>query len=106
MTFEGVSGPYGRGSLPPGQYKGDNIRKRKDNRGMRCNAEGWSLDIEPENFSTDRTDLRIHPDGNRPGTLGCIGVACGFSQADFLGSMLFDYLGPQGNSSITIEVVP
>jgi hypothetical protein len=34
---------------------------------------GFSVDLDPL-FQTNRTLLRIHPDGNVPGTLGCIGI--------------------------------
>ena len=36
---------------------------------------GYSSVLTPL-FKTDRTLLRIHPDGNIPGTRGCIGVQC------------------------------
>ena len=32
---------------------------------------GWSLNIDPR-FRTNRSLLRIHPDGNAFGSLGCI----------------------------------
>lgn len=76
-TYAGVSGPWGKGPLPLGTYTGDNLRTRTMN-GMTCPGNqpaGWSLDLEPQ-FGTDRTDLRIHPDGNVPGTEGCIGASC------------------------------
>lgn len=34
---------------------------------------GFSFHLEPQ-FSTRRSDLRIHPDGNNLGTLGCVGL--------------------------------
>lgn len=36
-----------------------------------CDGKGWSLDLNPA-FDTDRTLLRIHPDGNVLGTQGYI----------------------------------
>ena len=37
------------------------------------NYECWFLKILPE-FDTERTGLGMHPDGNKPGTEGCIGA--------------------------------
>lgn len=74
--WRAVSGPFGKGSAPPGQYL---IKKLVDIPDVPENAaykgpEGcWFAPLEPA-FKTDRTGLGIHPDGNVPGTLGCIGV--------------------------------
>lgn len=76
------SGPYGLGALPSGKYT---VGRReitdytssigvafKDQTG-----KGFFVPIYP-NFSTTRGSsggrLGIHPDGNVPGTQGCIGL--------------------------------
>ena len=46
---------------------------------MNNNDVGFSFNLNPT-FSTGRTDLRIHPDGNNEGTLGCIGMSGNNSQ--------------------------
>jgi RHS repeat-associated protein len=76
-----VSGPFGKGTLPQGVYSGSNLRSRneKGNKAMQCEGKGWSLDLDPT-FKTDRDLLRIHPDGNVPGTEGCIGTSCSIQQ--------------------------
>lgn len=66
---------------------------------MSCGGNGFSLDVDP--LSPNGRDLlRIHPDGNGPGTEGCIGVACAYS--DPLYEALNNYFN--GNSSIPIWV--
>lgn len=72
-----VSGPHGKGELPTGGYTilpavplsgiptNDAYRDKAGN----C----WFAPIRPQ-FKTERTSLGIHPDGNVPGTLGCIGL--------------------------------
>lgn len=71
-----VSGPWGKGALPEGIYDGSLLRRRSDNKAMMCpSGPGWSLDLDPT-FKTDRSLLRIHPDGHVPGTEGCIGPSC------------------------------
>ncbi len=74
-----VSGPHGLGRLPEGVYMGSKLQKRTD-KAMSCpDGAGWSLNLDPT-FKTTRDLLRIHPDGNVPGTLGCIGPSCGAGQ--------------------------
>ena len=34
----------------------------------------WVAKLKPQ-FETDRTGLLIHPDGNKEGTMGCIGIS-------------------------------
>jgi len=69
-------------SIPSGVYSLSNVRLRNDIR-MKRDGVGFSVDITP-NPIWGRTDLRIHPDGNRygnwqvnDGTAGCIGLTCG-----------------------------
>ncbi len=82
LSWNAVSGPFGAGALPPGLY---DISRReitdytskvdvpyRDKTGM-----GFFVPIYPK-FNTNRGKtggrLGIHPDGNKPGTLGCIGI--------------------------------
>lgn len=82
LSWGAVSGPFGAGALPPGTY---DVGKKeitaytsqidisyRDKTGM-----GFFLPIYPK-FTTNRGKsggrLGIHPDGNKPGTLGCIGI--------------------------------
>ncbi len=76
--YPAVSGPYRNGALPEGLY--DLVGKiilpggepttdpYADSRGF-----AWWVPLKPC-FNTGRSGLGIHPDGNLPGTLGCIGV--------------------------------
>jgi hypothetical protein len=70
--FDAISGPHGNGTLPNGDYIVNNLRNRTVS-GFTRDGVGFSLDLEPL-FKTQRTLLRIHPDGNTFGTLGCIGI--------------------------------
>ncbi len=58
--------------LPTGLYVAKNFRYRTED-AMKLNGVGFSVDLEPM-FPTGRTNLRIHPDGGKPGTEGCIGI--------------------------------
>ncbi len=82
LSWNAVSGPFGAGALPYGLY--DIARREitgytnkvdipyRDKTGM-----GFFIPIYPK-FNTNRGKtggrLGIHPDGNKPGTLGCIGI--------------------------------
>lgn len=73
-----LSGPYGRGKLPEGFYligravviDPDDPANRpyRDRSGL-----AWWCPLTPL-FETDRDSFGIHPDGNIPGTMGCIGI--------------------------------
>ncbi len=77
-----ISGPYGKGALPPGSYilSGPPVYVPPEHprHASFCDPSGncWWQPIKPKNFCTDRTGLGIHPDGGVPGTSGCIGIQC------------------------------
>ena len=77
-SYGAVSGPYEKGSAPLGDYavetkkvvSGPTMDKGyciTDSQGKLC----FFIPITPK-FQTDRNGLGIHPDGNVPGSLGCI----------------------------------
>lgn len=77
-NWPAISGPYGKGKLPPGQYhinKPVEIKSsaKKYNPYRDKTGFAWWCRIKPL-FETDRSGFGIHPDGNIPGTLGCIGI--------------------------------
>ena len=71
-SWDAISGPYGNGALPDGNYIGNNLRVRTESSYVR-EGVGFSVDLTPQ-FQTTRTLLRIHPDGGILGTEGCIGI--------------------------------
>lgn len=82
--YNAYSGSRSLLPLPNGGYIAKNIRVRdkanmalpvlaKENDGGGMSFPAWSVDIDPL-FSSRRSLLRIHPDGNLPGTMGCIGI--------------------------------
>lgn len=101
FSVPAVSGSRGKHRLPDGDYSGSKLRPRID-KAMSCpDGSGWSLNLDPL-FKTDRDLLRIHPDGNLPGTLGCIAPACGEDQKTVHDRMK-DYFD-KGNKSIPVKV--
>ncbi len=79
-SWPAVSGPHGKGSLPPGLYNiGQAIEldsKSPENQPY-CDKSGlaWWCPLKPA-FITGRSGFGIHPDGNILGTKGCIGIKC------------------------------
>ncbi len=80
QSFKAVSGPWGKGALPKGEYilggkpRAKNATNDKNWKAF-CDNQNqcWSQTIKPQ-FKTERSLLAIHPDGNIAGTLGCIGL--------------------------------
>ena len=77
-SWKACSGPYGKGAAPKGVYylarpvainpEAEENKPYKDKAG-----NAWFARLDPQ-FPTDRVGLGVHPDGNVPGTLGCIGI--------------------------------
>lgn len=102
--WDGVSGPWGRGRLPEGIYNVTDIVALPNvpANNAYCDATGscWWAPLQPR-FQTNRTSLGIHPDGNLPGTEGCVGVS-NSNTSDFL-RRLRDY-GPSPENPLELEV--
>ncbi|WPU91869.1 hypothetical protein SNE25_21365 [Mucilaginibacter sabulilitoris] len=76
LSSPAVSGPYGAGFIESGAYRARrNVLLDKDGIPAYCdpNSKCWFQLLDPQ-FQTARTDIGIHPDGNVPGTEGCIGI--------------------------------
>lgn len=75
LSEEARSGPFGNGFLPVGTYTARRVELLDKSDAVYKDAQGlgWMQAMRPT-FTTPRTDLGIHPDGNVPGTEGCIGL--------------------------------
>ena len=71
-SFSAVSGSSRLFTLQNGEYETNTFRDRTKEAMVR-DGVGFSINLKPT-FQTGRFDLRIHPDGNQPGTEGCIGL--------------------------------
>lgn len=64
-----------RGALEEGNYMIDSMitisKDHPDHDAYTLNDFGWFAGIDPQ-FKTDRSALGLHPDGNVPGSRGCI----------------------------------
>ena len=83
-SYTAVAGGFGNGAPENGEYTVDTYWNREPgkgnySKGMNKHGIGFSFFLNPQ-FSTGRSELRIHPDGNNEGTQGCIGL-CGNSDA-------------------------
>lgn len=102
-SYQAIGGPFGNGSPENGAYTVSNLRRRNDNQGMIRDGFGFSLNLDP-NFDTGRTLLRIHPDGNNPGTLGCIGLQCNENQLRTFYNTMRSYLNVHRSAGTTINI--
>jgi hypothetical protein len=73
VKFDAKSGPWGNGPLPVGFYSVGDLIPIASKIGFCVDGLGYWIKIKPL-FKTKRFGLGIHPDGNVPGTLGCIGL--------------------------------
>jgi hypothetical protein len=100
-SWPAVSGPHGKGTLPVGLYFiGPAVEldsKSLENQPY-CDKNGfaWWCPLGPA-FSTARTGFGIHPDGNIPGTKGCIGIKCRDT------SPLFELLKISAKMKLSVE---
>ena len=78
LSVKFISGMFGKGYAPLGEYRAYKVFM-EDRDAFKQFSFGWQVPIEAK-FKTDRTGLAVHPDGNSPGTLGCIG--CDFQTKD------------------------
>jgi hypothetical protein len=69
---DAISGGGGKGALPGGEYIARGFFNTDDPAMSRFGI-GFYIRLEPQ-FETDRTDLLIHFDGGKLGSLGCIAL--------------------------------
>ncbi|MCS3798761.1 hypothetical protein GGD38_004131 [Chitinophagaceae bacterium OAS944] len=67
------------------------------------NGVGFSMDLIPR-FATGRTDLRVHPDGNLYGTLGCIGLQGTATELRQFRNTMRGYLRVNGSINVTVNI--
>jgi len=109
-SFDAVGGPWGNGSPENGEYLTSNLADRGpesswSNAGMTVNGIGFSLNLDPL-FETNRTLLRIHPDGgNYYGTQGCIGLTGESPQLIIFRNLIENVLGVQTSIPTTISII-
>ena len=76
-----VSGPWNKGALPQGVYtitgNAVTVPPEHEKYPSFCDRNGncWWVSIEPDFDADGRGGFGIHPDGNSPGTAGCVGLA-------------------------------
>lgn len=71
------TGGFGDGHLPTGEYTATPHRWSRSEPGFSVGGVGWSValtDKHDPRVGRVRSLLRIHPDGNGPGTEGCLGI--------------------------------
>lgn len=78
--YEVITGGYGKGAIPDGMYTIEVYRAVEGDKSSMSSGfvnpltgRGWFLPLVAK-FSTTRHGFGIHPDGNLPGTKGCVGL--------------------------------
>lgn len=84
--------------LPEGEWRMYNIRESTKDACIYDGVGFWGL-LEPQ-FKTDRTAIGIHPDGNKLGTAGCIGIRENANKLNRFYELVHNYLyGSSSDSS-------
>jgi hypothetical protein len=107
-TYSFKSGGAGKGSLPKGTYTVTAHRNsRFDKPSMVKDGVGYSFALSNKydaRVGATRTELRIHPDGGRPGTIGCIGIqGNGATQRAFRNDMNAELKRNGGRYSLNVN---
>ncbi|WP_430613531.1 hypothetical protein [Flavobacterium sp. JP2137] len=106
-SYSGVAGGFGNGAPENGLYTVNSFQDRSPtgwyNKGMNRDGVGFSYNLNPE-FSTGRSLLRIHPDGNNEGTLGCIGLSGNAQNLNSFSGTLNGYLKNRGAVPVNINI--
>jgi len=106
MSVNAISGPYGNGAAPNGDYTVNNFETRTESGYVRDNV-GFKFDLNPT-FDTKRTALQIHPDGNGTGTvvgtLGCIGLQGTGTQCKGFKDLLIKSINSFGDINMNINI--
>lgn len=112
-TYQFRNGGGGRGFIPGGTYTvtGREPLAPSDRRPMTIGRVGYKYRVLTNNgspsipdprYQEPRSGILIHPDGNVPGTMGCVGIVGDENvQADFVNKM--DYLIQQGGGRYTFQ---
>lgn len=112
-TYQFRNGGGGRGFIPGGTYTvtGREPLAPSDRRPMTIGRVGYKYrvltnsgnpSIPDPRYQQPRSGILIHPDGNVPGTMGCVGIVGDENvQADFMNKM--DYLIQQGGGRYTFQ---
>ncbi|HEY4108073.1 SpvB/TcaC N-terminal domain-containing protein [Puia sp.] len=107
-SYQAVGGPYGNGAPENGLYKANNVQDRgpasaRPNVGMTRDGVGFSMDLNPQ-FPTGRTLERIHPDGNTPGTKGCIGLQVDAGRLTEFRNTMSSYLRTHRSIKVNVNI--
>ncbi len=92
-SWPAISGPWGNGYLPEGDYIAEGFEKTDGAAYSYVDKEtgqicGFYIRLTPK-FSTKRFDLLIHFDGNIRGSLGCCAIKVGTL---FEAMLIYDFL--------------
>ena len=87
-TYDFTSGPYGNGPSPNKNYTAYKYADSNESGMQIYGSPGFKLYLEDFN---GRDGLRIHPDTNSRGTMGCIGINGSANQLKSLGNFFKEY---------------
>ncbi len=88
-------------NTPSGEYMVDTPRLRNES-GFTRGGIGFSFNISPD--PPGRSYIRIHPDGNPPGTQGCLGLVVDGATLQKFYDDLSDYIKQHGQMRLKVII--
>jgi len=110
--WQALSGTVGKGGkilypLPNRyDYVGTGIEVRPKGKGFDKHGVSYVLMINNFTFTTtwNRGEFRVHPDGNNPGSAGCIALQSGKDGLLLFKSLMQNYTRTHGNIGISVDI--
>jgi len=103
-SWSALSGSRNAGPIPSGAWELSDFRFRGEDEaqgGYYAHGIGFTVDITPDP-QYGRGALRIHPDGNVPGTLGCIGLTGNGADLNQFAGQVKCYLSEYGTMRLFV----
>ena len=66
---------------------------------------GFGISLTPDGWTTFRNGLMIHPDGNLPGTAGCIGLTGTASDLTLFQKMVSPFMSGKNTSPLSVSII-
>jgi hypothetical protein len=102
-SFSAVSGPHGNGAIPSGEWNTGNVISPTGNVGMSVDGSDFAISLDANFDLNGRSGFYIHPDGNVPGTLGCVGLNGGANRANEFLNTYTNYYNQHGSMRLIVN---
>lgn len=104
LSQDAISGPHGNGSIPNGDYTIYRGVEYYGDKGYVRDGVGFVFNLRYDKATSQRPGLEIHPDGNVPGTLGCIGLKSDAAQLKDFFNVMTSYIKKYKTVPLSVDI--